>query len=142
MLNFISDFYKKYKEIIKYLFFGGLTTVVNFVVYFIFANLLGIDKVISNVISWFFSVIFAFVTNKIFVFDNTSNSIKNWCFEFAKFFGCRVFSGVLDTGLFALFVNVLHFNDFIVKIFTQILVVILNYFFSKLIIFKKSKKEA
>ncbi len=140
MIKKILDLLKKYKEIIKYLFFGVLTTIVNFLSYFIFANLLNIDQIISNIIAWFFAVIFAFITNKLFVFEHTSNQLKNWFIEFAKFFGCRIFSGALDTGLFAIFVTWLHFNDFIVKFFIQILVVLLNYVFSKLFIFKNGKK--
>lgn len=139
MLKKLKELYEKYKEIISYLFFGGLTTVVNFIVYFLFANVFNIDKVASNAIAWVVAVLFAFVTNKIFVFNHHSENAKEFLWEFGSFVGCRLFSGALDIGIFALCVNVLHFNDFIVKIFTQILVIVLNYIFSKLIIFRKKK---
>lgn len=139
MLKKIIDLYKKYEEVIMYLIFGVLTTVVNFVVYFIAIHILGdsdLSKTISNALSWFFSVLFAFFTNKIFVFKHKSENAKDFIMEAFKFYGCRVFSGILDIGIFALCVNVFHFNDVIVKIFTQVLVVILNYVFSKILIFK------
>lgn len=142
MFKKIIDLYKKYEEIIMYLVFGALTTIVNFVVYFIFVHLLGesdLSKTISNAIAWFFAVLFAFFTNKIFVFKHKSENTKDFLIEAFKFYGCRIFSGVIDIGLFALLVSVFHFNDVIVKVFTQVLVVILNYFFSKLLIFKNKK---
>ena len=70
------NIYKKNKEIINYLIFGVLTTVVSFVVYFIFAKVFKIDEVISNVISWFFSVLFAFITNKLYVFESKETGKK------------------------------------------------------------------
>lgn len=82
MLKKIWDLYQKNKEIIHYLIFGVLTTIVNFVVYFICANLGGIDEIISNVISWLISVLFAYVTNKIFVFESKTNGITEIVKEF------------------------------------------------------------
>lgn len=142
MFKKIVDLYKKYEEVIMYLIFGVLTTVVNFVVYFIAIRILGdsdLSKTISNALAWFFSVLFAFFTNKIFVFKHKSENAKDFILEAFKFYGCRAFSGILDIGLFALLVSVFHFNDVIVKIFMQILVIVLNYIFSKLIIFKNKK---
>ena len=140
MLKKIVDLYKKYEEVIMYLVFGVLTTVVNFVVYFIAIHILGdsdLSKTISNALAWFFSVLFAFFTNKIFVFKHKSENTKDFIMEAFKFY----VSGILDIGIFALCVNVFHFNDVIVKVFTQILVVILNYVFSKLLIFKNKNKS-
>lgn len=139
MLKKIWDLYQKNKEIIHYLIFGVLTTIVNFVVYFICANLGGIDEIISNVISWLISVLFAYVTNKIFVFESKTNGITEIVKEFFSFVVCRVLSGILDTGLFALMVKVFGWNDYIAKAITQVLVVIANYVFSKLFIFKKKE---
>ena len=73
----LKEIYLKYKELINYLIFGGLTTIVNFICYYIFARMIGIDEVISSALSWFFSVLFAYITNKIFVFDSKTKGIKN-----------------------------------------------------------------
>lgn len=88
--------------------------------------------------SWLVAVIFAYVVNKIFVFESKTNSKKELVKEFISFIACRVVSGITcDVGTFALMVKVLHINDIISKVVTQVMVVVLNYVFSKLIIFKK-----
>ena len=136
----IKELYLKYKEIINYLVFGGLSTVVNFVTYYITARIIGIEEVTSSGISWFCSVLFAYITNKLFVFESKSNSKKEFFKEMISFFLARIASGILcDVGTFALMVKVFNVNDIIAKIVTQIMVVIVNYVFSKLIIFKKKK---
>lgn len=136
----IKELYIKYKEVINYLIFGALSTLVNFVTYYISARLLGIDEVISSGISWFCSVLFAYITNKIFVFESKTNGIKQLVKEITTFFLARVLSGILcDVGTFAIMVKVLHINDIISKVVTQVMVIIVNYIFSKLIIFRKKK---
>lgn len=138
MFKFIKDMYFKYKEIINYLICGGLSTVVNFVSYYIFARILKVDEVVSSAMSWLVAVIFAYVVNKIFVFESKTNSKKELVKEFISFIACRIVSGITcDVGTFALMVKVLHINDIISKVVTQVMVVVLNYVFSKLIIFKK-----
>ncbi len=139
-LNFkvIKGLYFEYKEVINYLVFGGLSTVVNFVSYFIFARIVGIEEVTSSGLSWFCAVLFAYITNKLFVFESKTNNKKDFFKEIVSFFACRVLSGILcDVGTFALMINVFGINDIIAKIVTQIMVIILNYVFSKVIIFKK-----
>ena len=136
----ILELYKKYKEIINYLIFGGLATVVNFVSYYIFARTLNVDEVISSGLSWFCSVLFAYVTNKLFVFESKKNTKKEVIKEMVSFFLARIVSGALcDVGTFALMVDVLHINDIVSKVVTQVMVVIMNYVFSKFIVFKKEK---
>ena len=137
----IKEQYFKYKEIINYLVFGGLATVVNFVTYFIVARLIGIDEVLSSGISWFFSVLFAYITNKLFVFESKTDGIKAILIEMGSFFLARIVSGILcDVGTFALMVKVFNINDLFAKVVTQVMVVIVNYVFSKLIIFRKKNK--
>lgn len=137
----IKEQYFKYKEIINYLVFGGLATVVNFVTYFIVARLIGIDEVLSSGISWFFSVLFAYITNKLFVFESKTDGIKAVLIEMGSFFLARIVSGILcDVGTFALMVKVFNINDLFAKVVTQVMVVIVNYVFSKLIIFRKKNK--
>lgn len=141
MLIKIKELYLKYKEVINYLVFGGLATVVNFVSYFIFARLLGVEEVISSGLSWFCSVLFAYITNKLFVFESKTENLKTFFKEMISFFVARIVSGALcDVGTFAVMVKVLHINDIFSKIVTQVMVIIMNYFFSKLIVFKKKKE--
>lgn len=128
---------RKYKEGILYLFFGVLSTIVNLGTYFIATRGFGINYLVSNVIAWFFAVIFAYVTNKFFVFEVKNVEIKFLIKEFLSFINCRIVSGVTEIILIYLMVEILCINDFIVKIITNIVVVVLNFIFSKLIIFKK-----
>lgn len=137
----ILELYKKYKEIINYMIFGGLATLVNFISYYIFARTLNVDEVISSGLSWFCAVLFAYVTNKLFVFESKKDSKKEMIKEMISFFLARILSGALcDVGTFALMVKVLNINDIIAKLVTQVMVVIVNYIFSKLI-FKKENKN-
>ncbi len=132
------NIYKKNKEIINYLIFGVLTTVVSFVVYFIFAKVFKIDEVISNVISWFFSVLFAFITNKLYVFESKETGKKTLLKEIISFYLARLFTGVVcDLGVFALMVKTFKINDVLSKLVTQVIVIVLNYVLSKLIVFRK-----
>lgn len=137
----IKELYFKYKEVINYLVFGGLSTVVNFITYFIAARVIGIEEVASSGISWFCAVLFAYITNKIFVFESKTETKKETIKEMISFFLARIVSGALcDVGTFALMVKVLNINDIVAKIVTQVMVVIVNYVFSKLVIFKKKVK--
>ena len=130
--NFGWSIYHKNEEIWNYLIVGGLTTSVSIVSYGICSKGLGIDYVISNIISW----IFAYFTNKWFVFHSKNvNMIK----EFISFTGSRLLTLLLDTGLMVLFVEVIKIDDLIAKIIVQVAVIIGNYIISKLIVFKENK---
>ena len=137
----IKGLYFEYKEVINYLVFGVLAMFINFISYFIFARLIKIDEVVSSGLSWFCSVLFAYITNKLFVFDSKTENKKELIKELISFFLARVASGILcDVGTFALMVKVLNINDIISKVVTQVMVVIVNYIFSKFIIFRKKSK--
>ena len=129
----------KYRDILSYLFFGGLTTVVNYVVYLPCFNLLGLSATLSNVIAWAAAVLFAFLTNKPFVFKSHDWSAKTVWPEFTKFVGCRIGSGGLETAIIFVTVDLLLWNGNWMKLATSVLVVILNYFASKLLVFRKEK---
>ena len=128
---------KKYKEFLLYVGFGALTTLVNFVAYYLFYNMLNVSNVLSTIISWVFSVIFAFVTNKLFVFESRSFKASVFIREAAAFFSARVISGALDVGFMYLTVDMLLLNGSLCKLASNVIVIILNYFFSKVWIFKK-----
>ncbi len=121
------------RELILYVVFGAFTFFVNLISYFFFESVLGINYLVSNIIAWFLSVLFAYITNRIWVFESKSPNILKEC---ALFFGGRIFSGAVDTFLMYLFIDVLFIGDAISKIIVQIIVIVLNYIFSKLIVFK------
>lgn len=127
----------KYKEVILYVFFGGCTTLVNFIAYFIFARVLHCSTVTSNIIAFILSVLFAYVTNKIWVFESKTETKEALIKEFTSFISCRLFSGGVDLFIMYLFVDILFFNDLIIKILSNVIVIVMNYVLSKLIIFKK-----
>lgn len=134
MFNKLFDLYKKYKEIINYLIFGGLTTLISIITYALFAKLFHIDYLISNVLSWIISVLFAYITNKIFVFESKSKkNIK----EITIFFFFRVVSLIMEMVILYIFVDMLHIDDLVTKIIAQIIVIVANYIFSKVFVFKK-----
>lgn len=132
----IKELFLKYKEMILYLVFGGLTTLVNIVVYYV-CDKVGLSTTSSTVIAWILSVLFAYITNRIYVFESKNHRFYDLIKEIFQFFTCRLVTGVLDLGIMLLFVDVLHFNGLLIKILSNIIVIILNYIFSKLIIFKK-----
>lgn len=127
----------KYWDILSYLFFGVLTTVVNYLVYLPCFNLLEMSAAASNVAAWVVAVAFAYLTNKPFVFKSHDWSAKTVLPELSKFVGCRVGSGVLETGIIFLTVDCLLWNGNVMKLVTSVLVVILNYVASKLLVFRK-----
>lgn len=138
----IKELYLKYKEIINYLVFGALAMFVSFATYYLFARVFKIEEVVSNTLSWVCAVLFAYFTNKIFVFESKTNGKKEILKEMGKFFLARIISGITcDVGTFALMVKVFHIDDMISKLVTQVMVVIVNYLFSKLLIFKKEKNN-
>lgn len=133
----IKILFEKYHDPITYLFFGVLTTIVNYVVYFPCYNLLNLGSSLSNAIAWVFSVAFAFVTNKPFVFGSHDWSRSVVLPELTKFLGCRIGSGLAETLILLLTVDILRLNGNIWKIITSILVVIVNYVGSKIFVFRK-----
>jgi putative flippase GtrA len=131
--------FERYYDIISYLFFGGLTTVVNYLVYLPCYNWWGISSSVSNMIAWVAAVAFAFLTNKPFVFKSHDWSAKVVWPELTKFVGCRIGTGVLETLFLLVTVDILHWNGNWMKLIISVLVVILNYFGSKILVFTKKK---
>ena len=137
MMKKIRATVEKYWNIISYLFFGVLTTVVNYVVYLPCYNALGLSAVISNGIAWVVAVAFAYLTNKPFVFRSKDWSAKTVIPELTKFVGCRIGSGAAETVILFFAVDVLGMNGNLWKLLTNVLVVILNYIGSKLLVFRE-----
>ena len=136
-MNKSIKLYKKYKEIILYLIFGVLTTVINIVSFFLCSNILQIDYKISNVISWFMSVLFAFITNKTIVFESKDKNKRETTKEIIFFFIARILSLIVDMGLMIIMVDIIKSNTLISKIIVNIVIIIINYILSKFLIFKK-----
>ncbi len=134
-MEWIKNMYKRYSEIINYLIFGALTTAVNYIVYLI-ASLPFHTSTIPTFIAWVISVIFAFVTNRRFVFHSEAKG-RDVIPECGKFVAARVLSGIVDILFMWIFADLLHFNDKIMKLISNVFVVIFNYIASKLVIFKK-----
>jgi len=137
MIQKIKALVIQHWEVLSYLIFGVLTTVVNYLVYLPVYNLLGFSASLSNMIAWVVAVAFAYLTNKPFVFHSHDWSAKTVIPELTKFVSCRVASGVAETLILLVTVDILHWNGNIWKLLTSVLVVILNYFASKLLVFRK-----
>lgn len=137
MIEKLKSIVVKYWDVITYLVFGVLTTVVNYLVYLPAYNLLGLSAAASNCIAWVVAVAFAYLTNKPFVFKSHDWSKATVIPELTKFVSCRLASGVMETVIIFLAVDMLGWNGNIWKLVTSVLVVILNYIFSKLIVFRK-----
>lgn len=135
----IRNLYLKYKEVINYLIFGGLTTVVSLLTFYIFNKPFGLNEHISNIISWLFAVAFAYITNKKFVFESKSENNKALVKEIGSFYGARLLTLGIEELVLLVGVNVLHVDAMIVKLFAQFIVIVSNYFLSKLFIFKGKK---
>lgn len=141
MIKRVKELLIKYKEIISYLVFGVLTTLVNILCYEGCTKLFQIDYLISTIIAWIVSVLFAYITNKIYVFESKTNNLKEIVKEITSFIGFRVLSGIIDIAFMYITVDVLDLNDSLMKITSNVVVVILNYIFSKIFIFKNKMKE-
>ena len=133
----IKNLVKKYWELLLYLLFGVLTTLTNFVIYLPLYNYCNFSAAVSNGIAWCAAVFVAFLTNKPLVFKSYDWSLKVVVPELVKFVGCRLFSGILETVMLWLTVDLLNFDGNIWKIVTSIVVIILNYIGSKLFVFQK-----
>ena len=134
----IIKMYKKYKEIINYLIVGGLTTVVSLLTYYICVYTFlnpenAFELQLANIISWIIAVIFAYFTNRKFVFESKNSKLK----ESIKFIGSRIITLLLDMLTMYIGVTLLLFNDKIIKLVSQIIVIVGNYIISKLFVFKK-----
>lgn len=133
----ILSLIRKHYDVLSYLFFGVLTTVVNYVIYLPCYNLLGYSATVSNLIAWVVAVAFAYLTNKPFVFRSHDWSAKTVIPELTKFVSCRVASGAAESVILLLTVDILHWNGNVWKLITSVLVVVLNYIGSKLLVFRK-----
>ena len=138
-LKKIADLYRKHIEAMRYLVFGALTTVINIMIFAICSKVINLSTAVSNVIAWIIAVLFAYVTNKLWVFNSKNNGNKELLREIVSFYGARVLTLVLETAFLWIVIDKMGFNEILMKIISNIIVIILNYIFSKVFIFKKNK---
>ncbi len=141
MMNKILELLKKYREQIYYLFFGGLTTLISWglytgLFYFVFGET---HNLLCNVISEAVAITFAYITNKLFVFQSKTPTFSAFIQELLSFYGMRILSSLINLGAMYLLVDVLTFEAWICKIAVNFIIIVLNYLFSKLFIFKKGE---
>ena len=137
MIQKIRTLIEKHWDIVSYLFFGVCTTIVNYLVYIPCYNFLGMSASVSNMVAWVVAVAFAYLTNKPFVFKSNDWSAATVVPELTKFVGCRIGSGVAETIVLFLAVDLLGWNGNIWKLVTQVMVTVMNYVASKLLVFRK-----
>ncbi len=147
MIKIITDYidkeehiswYNKSREVLLYLVFGALTTLINIVVFYI-CRKLKLEIYLSNIIAWILSVLFAFITNKIFVFESKNKNKKDSIKEMLSFFTFRILSLIFDMAFMYLMIQIIMCNEMFSKILSNVFVIILNYIFSKVFVFKKRK---
>ena len=142
-LKKIADLYRAHKEGMRYLIFGGLSTLINILTYIVCAKVIfkGLSNAnmivnVSEIIAFIIALIFAYITNKIYVFESKTKGAKKLIKEFSSFTGCRIFTEIISIIMMNMTIW-FGINDVFMKIFSNIVVIILNYVFSKIIIFKK-----
>ena len=136
-MDLIKKLIIKYKGIILYGIFGVLTTALNIAVYYVCYNVVGISNVVSTILAWIAGVLFAFFTNKIWVFDSKSFTTKLLLKEFIMFVTARLLTGLFDLAFMYITVDVLQYHALTCKIISNVVVIILNYVLSKFVVFKK-----
>lgn len=137
ILNIFESFYKKYKEVLLYIFFGGVTFFLNIALFALLNGMMGINELIANVICWIICVLFQFFTNRTWVFDGITETTGGFIKQMASFFGGRLFTLAIEEIILAVFITWLGLDSMVVKLTAQVVVIILNYIISKLFVFKK-----
>lgn len=128
---------EKRKELLNYIVFGVLTTLINILAYQIL-SMVGVSTLTANGIAWILSVLFAYITNRKFVFDSHS---ENRIQECLKFYGSRISTGILDMAGMWILVDILHLNGMVSKVGMNVIVIVLNYIFSKVFVFKDKEER-
>lgn len=136
MKNLVKKLYGN--SVVRYIFFGGCTTMVNLVSFYILRRF-SVQLTIANVISIVLAILFAYVVNSLFVFQDRCETLKDHVRPFCKFISARLVTMVIEVGGVWLLVEALHMNDMMGKFLTQFLVLVLNYVFSKFFVFTTGK---
>ena len=132
----LMPIYTKYKEFILYAFFGGFTFLVSIISFLVFNTFFGMNELIANVWSWIASVLFAFFTNRVWVFNSPTNSAEEFIKQMVSFCAGRFVTLVIEEIILFVFITMYGYPDMIVKIMAQIIVIATNYVISKLVVFR------
>lgn len=141
IFKYMWDMYKEHEEGINYLIFGFLAFVLNYILFYAFETWLHIDYMIATALSWLLTVVFAYWTNRTFVFKSKNTGKTSIFKEFCSFIGARIATELLELALMYLMVDLAHINSKIAKLIAQAVVIIANYILSKIWIFKESKNK-
>lgn len=139
IFNVFKPFYTKHKETLLYLLFGGLSFILNMLLYILITSWFNIHELIANIITWILVVAFCFITNKTWVFKNDTTTTTSIMRQIISFYTSRLITLGIEEIILFVFITKLQFSNLLIKIIAQIIVIILNYVFSKLIIFRKEK---
>ena len=149
MIRKTKELLTRYREVLLYLIFGGLTTVVDwglsFLLYHFWGDAIEANTILvhgANVIAWAAAVLFAFITNRIWVFKSEKKGFLPILGELGSFAGGRVMTLLLQEAIFVIFFDIMGISEFIVKLIAAVLVIVLNYFISKLIVFRKKRTQS
>ena len=134
----MKNIYEKYIDVIPYLLFGIGTTLVNILTYWVLSSLIKAPVMLSTLIAWVTAVLFAYYTNRKWVFHSEAKESNEILMEIISFFGCRLMTGVIDWLIMFVFVEKIHYNDMLFKAMANVIVIFLNYIASKVIIFRNT----
>lgn len=137
----LMKIYRKNEEAVSYLFWGGVAFVLGTGLFYVFANVMGLYEQIANILSWVICVIFVYFTNRTFVFKSKVKGFKNRLKEFKDFVTARVLTLVMENVILFVMIDLLSINNMISKLVGQFVVIVSNYFLSKLWIFKNKEKK-
>ena len=140
-MDFIIKMYRKYKEGIDYLFWGGIAFFLSMILFYLFANVMSIYEQIANILTWVICVIFTYLTNRTFVFASKVKGLKNIFNEFKNFVTARLLTLFMENAILFVMIDLMTINNMISKLVGQFVVIVSNYFLSKLWIFKNKEKK-
>lgn len=136
LIRIFNPFYKKYREILLYLFFGGLTFIISVTTYAFFDVTCKLNELLANVFSWMIAVLFAYITNRYYVFKALDTDIKMVLRQMWDFFRARILTLLLEELIIYIFITCMHYNNILIKVIAQIIVILTNYILSKWYVFK------
>lgn len=140
-MDLIIKIYRKNKEAIDYLFWGGMAFFLSMILFYLFANVMNLYEQIANIITWIICVIFTYFTNRTFVFASKVKGLKNIFNEFKNFVTARLLTLVMENAILFVMIDLMTINNMISKLVGQFVVIVSNYFLSKLWIFKNKEKN-
>lgn len=140
-LRLLNPFYRKHKEVLLYLLFGALAMVVSIGSYWLCSEPLSMGVLVANIISWIAAVSFAYVTNRVWVFQQKTHGFGQLLAQMFRFFSGRVATLVVEELILWVFIEQLHFGNMAVKIVAQVVIIVLNYIISKFLVFRKGEKK-